>query len=319
MPGLPLMPETASIYAGELNWLYAGLLATTGAVLLLVFWLLLLFCIRYRRGSAAERRPPGEKSWHWEVSWTAATFVAFLGLYYWGADLFLRIHRPPRDATEIYVVGKQWMWKVEHPGGQREIDALHVPLGRPVRLVMTSQDVIHSFYVPAFRVKQDVLPGRYEDLWFNPSKTGRFKLFCAEFCGTEHAHMGGEVVVMPPTEFQDWLQAQPPGSTLVEEGAALFRQYGCSGCHSPRGTVHAPLLEGLYRRPVPLQDGSIVTADEAYLRDSILRPKSRIVAGYAPVMPSFAGQIGEEDLMKLIAYIKSLAPGSPRTRPGAAQ
>jgi cytochrome c oxidase subunit II len=174
--------------------------------------------------------------------------------------------------------------------------------------VMTSEDVIHDFYVPAFRVKQDVLPGRYEDLWFIPTKLGRFALNCAEFCGTEHAHMGGEVVVMQPNSFAAWLEAERPSSTLAQQGGALFRDLGCSGCHSPRSTVHAPPLEGLFGRPVPLQDGRIVVADEAYIRDSILQPKSQVAAGYPAVMPSFAGQIGEEELMQLIAYIKSLAP-----------
>ncbi|MBV9859383.1 MAG: cytochrome c oxidase subunit II [Alphaproteobacteria bacterium] len=308
MPGLPVLPPTASNHAVELNWLFAGLLGTTGAVLLLVFWLMLLFCVRYRRGSAAVRPSPSQKSWHWEVTWTAATFVAFLALYFWGADFFLRLRRAPAGATEIFVVGKQWMWKAEHPGGQREIDTLHLPVNRPVRLVMTSQDVIHDFFVPAFRVKQDVLPGRYEDLWFTPTEVGTFPLFCAEFCGTEHAHMGGEVIIMEPAAFSDWLEAERPSGSLAEQGAALFRQYGCSGCHGPNSTVHAPPLEGLYGRPVPLQSGAVVMADEAYLRDSILQPQAQIAAGYPAVMPSFAGQIGEEDLMKLIAYIKSLAP-----------
>jgi cytochrome c oxidase subunit 2 len=306
MPGLPFLPATASSYAVEINRLYAGLLGTAAAVLLLVFSLMILFCVRYRRFSPAERPPVGEKSWNWEVIWTGASFIVFLCLFFWGADLFLRIRHPPADASEIHVVGQQWMWKIQHPGGQREIDTLHLAVDRPVRLVMTSQDVIHDFYVPAFRVKQDVLPGRYQNLWFTPTETGRFRLLCAQFCGTEHAHMGGEVVVMQPAAFADWLEAERPGSGLVEEGAALFRQYGCSGCHGPRSTVHAPLLEGLYGRPTPLQDGSIVVADDAYLRDKILQPKRQVAAGYPAIMPSFAGQIGEEDLMRLIAYIKSL-------------
>ena len=306
MDGVAFLPVTASNLADNVNWLSVGLVLVTGAILALVFGLMLTFCVRYRRGSTADRGGRVRRSWRIEVGWTTATFVAFIGLFFWGANLYIRERRPPADATEIYVVAKQWMWKVEHPGGQREIDTLHVPVDRPVRLVMTSQDVIHDFYVPAFRVKQDVLPGRYEDLWFTPTKVGEYHLFCAEFCGTEHAHMGGWVIVMQPGDYEQWLGAQGGGESLAQEGAALFRQYGCSGCHGAASSVHAPPLEGLYGRPVPLADGQVVTADDRYIRDSILMPKAQIAAGYPPIMPSFAGQIGEEDLVKLIAYIKSL-------------
>jgi cytochrome c oxidase subunit 2 len=280
-------------------------------VLALVFGLVLVFAVRYRRGSRADRRGQLEKSWRWEVSWTAATFVAFLALFYWGADLYQRLLRPPDDATQIFVLGKQWMWQIQHEGGQRELGELHVPLGRPIRLVMTSQDVIHSFFVPAFRVKRDVLPGRYETLWFAPTKTGEFPIRCAEFCGTDHAEMGGRVIVMTPEAFAGWLEAQPPSDSMAAAGAALFRSLGCSGCHSPRSVVRAPPLEGVYGRRVPLADGRFVVADERYLRDSILLPRQEVAAGYQPLMPSFAGQLGEDDILKLIAYIKSLAGKAP--------
>src|SRR5690349_7899969 len=211
--------------------------------------------------------------------------------------------RPPPGAAELFVLGKQWMWKVEHPGGEGEIDELHVPVGRPVRLVMTSQDVIHSFFLPAFRVKRDVLPGRYESLWFEATKTGEFPILCAEFCGLDHSHMKGRVVVLSENDYARWLAVQPPGDTLAVAGAVLFRELGCSGCHEGRGPVRAPRLDGLFGRRVPLQDGSVVVADERYIRDSILQPKREVAAGYAPVMPSFAGQIGEDEVLKLVAYI----------------
>jgi cytochrome c oxidase subunit II len=304
---VPLLPHSASTFASEVNRLYLGLLVISAAVLLLVFGLMLRFCVRYRAASTAPRGDLVEKSWHWEVSWTAATLVAFLGLFVWGAALFLRIREPPAGATEIYVVAKQWMWKFEHPGGQSEINVLHLPRGQAVRLVMASQDVIHDLFVPAFRVKQDVVPGTYEDLWFRPTETGSFHFFCSQLCGTEHARMRGMVVVMEPEDFARWLEARPPATSLVAQGSSLFRQYGCSGCHEGHGTVRAPRLEGLFGRPVALKGGGFVTADEAYIRDKILRPNAQIPAGYAADMPSFAGKISEEDIFKLIAYVKSLA------------
>ncbi len=303
---VPFLPATASAHAGEMNWLFAALVATSVFILLLVFGLMIAFCVRYRKGSSAERGNRMRKTWRVEVAWTAATFVLFLGLYAWGANLYIALHHPPADATDIYVVGKQWMWKVEHPGGQKEIDALHVPVGRPVRLVLSSEDVIHDFAIPAFRIRQDAVPGRYEVLWFIPTEVGEYHLFCAEFCGTEHSHMGGTVTVMETGDFQRWLDGQGSGETLAQEGAALFRQYGCSGCHGAASTVHAPPLEGLFGRPVPLASGGTVIADDRYIRDSILMPKAQVAAGYPAVMPSFAGQIGEDDLLKLVAYIKSL-------------
>jgi cytochrome c oxidase subunit 2 len=208
---------------------------------------------------------------------------------------------------QIFIVGKQWMWKAQHPGGQREINELHVPLGQTVRLVLTSQDVIHSFYIPAFRLKHDVVPGQYETFWFKATEPGEFRLQCAEYCGTQHAHMGGKVVVMRPAEYAQWLTNQGSSETLAQQGEALFRKYGCSGCHGANSTVHAPSLAGVYGSLVHLEGGATVVADDRYIRDSILLPRSQIVAGYPPIMPSFAGQIGEDDLLKLVAYIQSLA------------
>jgi cytochrome c oxidase subunit 2 len=263
--------------------------------------------VRYHAGSDADRSHRIKKSWHWEIGWTALTLVGFLGLFVWGASLYLKIYGEPRDALPIYVVGKQWMWKAQHPGGQREIDELHVPVRTPVRLILASQDVIHSFFVPAFRVKHDVVPGRYQNLWFQADKAGVFELLCSEYCGTDHSRMTGRIVVMEPADFESWLSRQDVGGTLASEGAALFRELGCSGCHTGQASVRTPSLAGLYGKPVALQGGGIAVADEGYIRDSILRPRSQIAAGYGPQMPSYAGRVSEDELVRLVAYIKSLA------------
>ena len=306
--GLPFLPQSASNFAGEFNILFAALLAITGTVLGLVLLLMFRFCAHYRRDNeAADRGHQTRKSWHWEVGWTTASFVVFLGLYAWGADLYLREHHPPAKAQDIYVVGKQWMWKVEHQGGQREINALHVALNQPVRLVMTSQDVIHGFFVPAFRLKQDVVPGRYVTLWFDPDRVGSYALYCSQFCGTEHAEMGGAVTVMAPGDFQKWLAANASDATLSGDGAALFHREGCAGCHGASASIAAPSLAGLYGKSVALKDGSSAIADDGFIRGAILEPAEHTVADYAPVMPSFAGQLDEEQVVALVAYIKSLS------------
>jgi cytochrome c oxidase subunit 2 len=308
VPGLPFWPQRASAYAGEVDFLFICLLVITVLTVGLVFFLLFYFANKYRHGSNAVRDEPTKKTWRWEVSWTAATLLVFVGLAVWGGSLYVHLYNPPRDALQIFVVGKQWMWKAQHPGGQREINALHVPVGQDIRLVMASQDVIHSFYIPALRIKQDVVPGRYETMWFRADRVGRYHLFCAEYCGTDHAKMGGWVTVMSPRDFSDWLRMQGGQQSLAAQGRQLFHRYGCSGCHDPGGTVRAPNLNGVFGSPVPLSDGSMVIADERYVRDSILDPKGQVAAGYAPVMPSFKGQIGEDDLAKLVAYIESIGP-----------
>ena len=307
MPGMPLWPPTASGYASEIDVLFGGLLIIGALTAGLVFFLMLFFANKYRHGSNADRSGTTKKTWRFEVSWTAATLLIFVGLAVWGADIYLHLYNPPAN-----VVGKQWMWKAQHPGGQREINELHVPVGQPIRLVLASQDVIHSFFIPALRIKQDVVPGRYETMWFRADKVGRYHLFCAEYCGTDHAHMGGWLTVMSPRDFGRWLQAEGGQETLAAQGKDLFRRYGCSGCHEAGGTVRAPRLEGVFGSPVPLSDGSVVIADERYVRDSILDPKAQVAAGYAPVMPTFAGQIGEDDLAKLVAYVESIGPEPAR-------
>jgi cytochrome c oxidase subunit 2 len=309
---IPFWQPGNSVHAADVDLLFAGLLAVSVLVLTLLFFLLFTFAIRYRAGSHADRDHRIKKSWHWEVGWTAATMVAFLVLFAWGAHLYFEGYQARADALPIYVVAKQWMWKVQHPGGQREIDELHIPVGQPIRLIMASQDVIHSFFMPAFRIKRDVVPGRYESLSFEAERTGIYNLFCAEYCGTDHSRMTGRVVVLSQADYETWLTHQNASGTLASEGAGLFRQLGCSGCHGAGSAVRAPPLEGLYGRPVPLQSGEVVTADDKYIRDSILLPRAQIVAGYEPKMPSYEGKATEDDLIRLIAYIKSLA-GSERS------
>jgi cytochrome c oxidase subunit 2 len=305
---IPLWLPGETAHAGAVDLLFIGLLVSGALVLLLLFALLFRFAIHYRAGNAdADRDHRIKKSWHGEVSWTVATLVAFLGLFVWGAQLFLNLQEAPKDALPVYVVAQQWMWKVQHLGGQREINELHVPLGPAVRLIMSSQDVIHSFFIPAFRIKHDVVPGAVESIWFRPRRPGVFHLFCAEYCGTDHSRMTGRIVVMEQATFEQWLTRQDVTGTLAAQGERLFRQFGCGGCHGAGGSVHAPALDGLYGKPVPLNDGTIEIADERFIRDSILKPRGQIVAGYEPVMPSYEGKISEDELVQITAYIKSLA------------
>jgi cytochrome c oxidase subunit II len=308
---VPFWPPNASLSASIIDTINIGEFALVGLILALVFGMMLVFCVRYRAGSAVQRTATSKKSWKFEIGWTSATLAAFLVLFVFGAHAYVYLYGPPAHADlELYVTGKQWMWKVQHPGGQREIDAIHIPVGRSVRLILASEDVIHSFFIPAFRLKHDVVPGQYETFWFKAEATGEYQLECSEFCGTQHAHMIGQVTVMTPADYQHWLGQQGVAGSMAQQGEALFRQYGCSGCHGANSTVHAPPLAGLYGSIVHLQDGRTMRADERYIRDCILLPLTQVVAGYPPVMPSFSGQINEEDLMRIIAYIKSLSAGS---------
>jgi cytochrome c oxidase subunit 2 len=300
---LPLAASTGA----QTDLLLLGLLGVSIAVLALVFGLMLLYAVRYRHNSPVDRGALAEKSFRFEISWTIATLVIFFGLFIWGSKIYVKLYQPPANALKIYVVAKQWMWKIEHAGGQREINALHVPIDTPVELVMTSEDVIHDFFVPAFRVKRDVLPNQYETMWFRADHIGTYHLFCSQFCGTAHSSMIGDVVVMSAQDYAGWLTTNGAGDTLAAQGKGLFVRYGCAGCHLGGGTVHAPSLAGLYGSPVPLSDGSTVIADDRYIRDSIMQPKSQVVASYQPIMPSFANVIGEDDLVRLVAYIHSLA------------
>jgi len=313
------LPPQASTIAPRVDHLFYAVLGVTGAVTLAIIVLMIVFGIRYRAGSRTRRSEdvPATQARarkRVEIAWTLTPLILFMGAFAWAARIYVVRADAPPDAMELFVVAKQWMWKLQHEGGQREIDEMHVPRGRAVKLVMTSEDVIHSFFVPSFRLKQDVLPGRYAELWFTATQAGRFHLFCAEYCGTDHAAMRGEVVVMEPAEYAQWLNEHRSALDMASRGEALFRQYGCSGCHGENASVHAPELAGVYGKPVPLADGSTVVADDRYVRDSILLPTKEVAAGYAPIMPSFAGQIGEEDILDLIAYIRALAPRSERPR-----
>lgn len=308
-----MMPVAASTFAPQVDGIFWMLVAISGAIMLLVGALVLFFSFRYRRGTKAPRGAVPERiNRDVEIGWTAATFFAFVFVFWFAAAAETTQFEVPADATEIHVVGKQWMWKIEHANGAREINALHVPIGVPVRLVMTSQDVIHSFFVPALRVKQDVLPGRYTETWFQPTRVGTYHLFCTEYCGTDHSRMIGGVTVMTPGDFSRWTAAQPQGDTLADQGAVLFERAGCSGCHGGSDRIRAPGLAGVYGRQVPLEGGGFVTADEGYLRDSILLPQKHVVAGYAPVMPSYEGVLSEEEVIRLVAYLQSGKVAAPR-------
>jgi cytochrome c oxidase subunit 2 len=302
----PLFPEQASTLAGWVDGVFFYGLGISVFFTTLICFLVIFFAVKYRRGSRADRSNPVTHNTTIEVLWIGIPLMLALVLFFASTFVYYHLIQYPADSSEIYVLGKQWMWEIQHPEGRREINTLHVAVGRPVRLTMTSQDVIHSFYIPAFRVKQDVVPGRYTSMWFQPTKPGTYHLFCAEYCGTLHSGMIGKIVVMEPAEYEAWLQSGTERESMAAEGERLFRQYGCSGCHGRNASVRAPLLDGVYGHSVALSDGRVVKADERYIRDSILLPGSQVVAGYDPVMPTFEGHINEGDLLKIIAYIKSI-------------
>ena len=301
-----LFPERASNHAAWVDGVFFYGLAITVVFTAAICFLILFFSVKYRRGSRADRSNPRTHNMPLELTWIAVPTVLSLAMFFASTYVFYHMYQFPKDATEIYVMGRQWMWETQHPEGRREINMLHVPVGQPVRLTMTSVDVIHSFYIPAFRIKQDVVPGRYSSMWFEATKTGTYHLFCAEYCGTLHSSMIGKVVVMEPADYQQWLAAGSTNVSMASEGARLFTRYGCNGCHGRNATVRAPLLEGVFGHAVPLAGGKVVTADERYIRDSILLPRNEVVAGYDPVMPTFEGQINEGDLLKIITYIRSI-------------
>jgi cytochrome c oxidase subunit II len=309
----------ASDYAVHVDRLFWLLSIISGLVVVVVTGLIVVFFALYYRGSPTPRGPvPERSSRELEIGWTVATLFTFLFLFWWAASDQLTALTPAKDALEIHVVAKQWMWRIQHPSGAREIDELHVPADTDVRLAMTSEDVIHDLYLPALRLKQDILPDRYTYLWFNATKTGIFHLTCAEFCGTDHSVMAGRLVIVTPQDYARWTAAQPEGDDLAHQGAALFRSLGCSGCHTPGSTVHAPDLHGIYGQPVQLADGRTVTADEAYLRDCLLLPDKNRVAGFPPVMPNFTGTVSEGQIVGLVAYLKSLsAPANDAAQRGA--
>jgi cytochrome c oxidase subunit II len=307
----PIFPEPASSHAANVDALYFFLTGMSVFFLVLIFVPMIYFLLKYRRGHPADRSPLRISTLKLELAWTLFPLMLALGIFGWGARVFFDMQTPPADTLELNVVGKQWMWKIQHQQGNREINELHLPVGRTVKLTLASEDVIHSFYIPAFRVKQDVVPGRFTSVWFKPTRVGRYHLFCSELCGSDHSRMTGVVDVMEPALFQKWLLEGDPGDTLVQTGARLFRNLGCSGCHLGSTDIRAPRLEGLYGQTIPLKDGSMVRVNDKYVRDSILLPTAQVAAGYEPLMPTFQGHVTEVELLQLIAYVKSLAHQRP--------
>jgi cytochrome c oxidase subunit 2 len=304
--GTPLFPERASVMAGRVDALYFFLVGLTVFFSVLIAGLIVYCAVRFhrRQGNQVGARIHGGMVL--EITWSVIPLMIVMVIFVWGASVFFAMSRPPEETLNIYVVGKQWMWKVQHLDGQREINELHVPVGRAVKLIMTSEDVIHDFFVPAFRMKADVIPGRYTTIWFQPTKPGRYHLFCAEYCGTRHSGMIGSVVVMDPNEYQAWLSGGTPEGSLASTGAKLFQELACNTCHRPDAQGRGPVLEGLFGRTVELQNGERVAVDEAYVRESILTPAARVAAGFQPIMPAFQGLVSEEQLLALIEYVKSL-------------
>jgi cytochrome c oxidase subunit 2 len=314
----PLWPQRASTIAGEVDALYVFLVLLSAFMTAAIFTMILIFAIRYRRraGVQAEQIEGSRKL---EITWSVVPLAVFMVIFFWSAVIFFKQRTPPQDSGTVYVVAKQWMWKLQHEEGQREINQLHVPVGKDVKLIMTSQDVIHSFFVPAFRIKQDVLPGRYTTTWFHATKAGTYHLFCAEYCGTQHSGMIGQVVVMEPAAYQAWLSGNGGMQSLAQTGEAMFQQLGCSTCHRFDVQGRGPNLVGLFGKQVMLDDGRTVVADENYIRESILVPGAKVASGFKPVMPVFQGLVTEEQLNALIAYIKSLnqVPGGAAGTPSA--
>jgi len=308
--------------AGQVDALYFFLIAVSAFFAVLIATLIVVFGIRYRRRSPTAVGTDVHPSMALEAAWIGIPTVIAMVIFVWGASLYFSMFRPPAETLDVYVVGKQWMWKFQHAEGRREIDELHIPVGRAIRLTMTSEDVIHSFYLPEFRVKRDVLPGRYTSLWFTATRPGRYHLFCSEYCGTKHSAMIGTVIVMRPTEYQEWLGGQDAGGavSVAAAGQTLFTNLACISCHRSDGTGRGPALDGLLRKPVKLSNGQEVTADEGYIRESILDPAAKVVAGYQPIMPTFRGLVNEEQLRQLIEYVKTLGAekGSQSAPPGTA-
>jgi cytochrome c oxidase subunit II len=319
----PLWPAGASNHALPVDLIYIFLVGLSTVMTLAIFGAIAIFGVKYRRRHGREAHQI-EGSMILEITWSVIPLGIFMVVFGWGAVIYFHERTPPRGATDIYVVGKQWMWKIQHQEGQREINELHVPVDRDIKLIMTSQDVIHSFFIPAFRIKQDVIPGRYTTLWFRATTPGTYHLFCAQFCGTDHSGMIGQVVVMNPADYQTWMSGGTVSGSLAQNGETLFEQLGCSTCHRFDIQGRGPNLKGIFGNPVQLQDGRTVQADDNYVRESVLNPTAKVVSGFQPIMPSFQGQVSEEQLNALVAYVKSLsqAPAgvaaTPTNNPGPA-
>ncbi len=307
----PIFPPEASISAERVDALYTALLIMAAFFSVLIFTLIIVFSIKYYRGKTVNREIRRHDYLKLEITWIGLPFLICVGIFIWGSRLYFDLYTPPRDAMEMYVVGKQWMWKIQHPEGNREINELHIPVGRDIRLIMTSEDVIHSFFIPAFRIKQDVLPGRFTYEWFRPIKVGEYHLFCAEYCGTGHSAMVGRVVVMDPIEYSKWLAAtaNPEGSSMAVSGQQLFNKFGCAACHTNQPSARGPSLVGIYGTTVSLEGGGTAKVDMDYLREKLTEPQMRVVLGYPHLMPTFRDQLSPEQMGQLIEFIRSLKPG----------
>jgi cytochrome c oxidase subunit 2 len=312
LEGIPLFPEQASNLAPEVDNLYFFVTAVTAFFALLVVVLVIVFAVKYRDHTGEKVGSPITGSIPLELGWSIIPFFVSMAIFAWATIVFFHLVRAPDQTLEIYSTGKRWMWRFQHIDGQSEINELHVPLGRAVKVTFTSEDVLHSLYIPAFRVKADAIPGRYSSIWFTATKTGEYHLFCAEYCGTRHSGMVGRVVVMEPNEYQAWLSGGGTGLSMAARGEQLFQQLGCVSCHLNDGSGRGPSLAGKYGSQERLASGDAISVDDGYIRESILTPQQKLVAGYGPVMPTFQGLVNEEGLMSLIEYIKSLpSTGQP--------
>jgi len=311
MSSFPLFPEAASSIAHEVDLIYFFILAVCSFFAILVSALVVFFAVKYRRRHPDEVGADIHGSIALELIWSIIPFILSLVMFVWGADLFFRIARPPADSMEVFVVGKQWMWKVQHPEGVREINELHVPVNRNVKITLGSEDVLHDYYIPAFRVKMDAVPGKLTTMWFRATKPGTYQIFCAEYCGTQHSGMIGHVTVLEEHDYEAWLAGGRSTGTAVENGERLFTDLACITCHKTDTSGRGPVLAGVFGSQVRLMDGRTVVADENYLRESIVNPQAKVVLGYQPIMPTFQGTVSEENLMQLIAYIKTLKPAAP--------
>ena len=306
---LSLWPQAASASAVETDHLILLFTVLTLLLVVPVFVAISIFAIRYRDGARVVRVRVENRDRMLELTWMIIPFALTLIFFAWGARLFDTHRHAPANAMTIQAIGRQWMWKFQHPGGQAEINNLHVPVGEPVLINMISQDVIHSLYIPALRIQMETLPGRYTQIWFKADKSGSFHILCAEFCGTDHSKMAGILTIMPPADYEAWLARSGSSKDLAAAGGRLFSTYGCSGCHDSGATVRAPSLAGLYDRPVPMQAGGSIVASASYIHDKIFNPDDHLIAGYRQVMPSFKGLIPEEDMTRLVAYIQHLGNG----------
>jgi cytochrome c oxidase subunit 2 len=310
---VPFVPDSASTFSWKVDAVYFYLSGITLFFTLLISAILIFFVLRYRRRSPYEIPRPIAGSHKLETLWTVIPFIIAMTIFGWASKVYFEQYSPPQNAMEVYVVGKQWMWKIQHSTGQREINELHVPIGRKIKLIMTTEDVIHSFFVPAFRMKADVVPGKYTTQWFEATKTGTYHLFCAEYCGMNHSGMIGYVTVMEPREFDNWLSGNAGNTTPAVAGQQLFQTLGCVSCHGANGEGgRGPTLAGLFGREVRLSNGQTLRADEPYIRESILNPQAKLVEGFGPIMPTFQGQVSEDQLVQLLAFIKSLQISNPQ-------